>query len=210
VYVPESLNRAANSIEDGVLIQTLTSEHQKTQQQRYATKAAQASLATALTKYQGSLIQNLDRGWKFTTDPDKRGVEQGFFKPEFNDKTWAPISAIGPWQSQGFEKYHGTAWYRKTFTLSAADIDPTWLGGKKILLFVGAVDGDAVFYLNGQKIGERRQADYVDSWMVPFVLDATSATIVGNNTLVVQVTKDFKAAGLYKGVSLIAGVSEKQ
>jgi hypothetical protein len=206
VYVPESLNRVAVNTATGTLIQPQTSEHQKTQAQRYARKAAEGSLEIALKKYQGSLVQKLDTGWKFTTDLEKTGEQQGFFKTDFADKSWKPMTAIGPWQSQGFDKYHGTGWYRKTFTVANSDVDPTFLDGRKLLLFVGAVDGDAVFYLNGQKIAERPQYD--NSWQDPFALDVSSVLHEGKNTLAVQVTKDKFASGLYKGVSLIAGVQK--
>jgi hypothetical protein len=209
VYIPESLNRVAVSTDTGVLIQTQTTEDQKSQARSAARKAAVAALKIGLANYQGKLVQNFDRDWKFITDPDKTGVRQGFFQADFNDRSWTPISTTGSWQSQGFEKYHGTAWYRRTFTLSAADIDPTWLGNNKLLLFVGAVDGDAIFYLNGEKIAERKQSDFVNSWEMPFVLDVSSSLIVGKNTIAVQVTKDKFASGLYKGVSLIAGVEKK-
>lgn len=205
VYIPETLNRAASRTDSGTLIQSQRTDRDKSRTQRYARKGAEGALEDAIKRYQGTLIQNLNSGWKFTTDPEKKGIQQGYFTSEFEDKSWAPITTIGPWQSHGFEKYHGTAWYRKTITVPASDIDPTWLDGKKVLLFVGAVDGDAVFYLNGRKIAERKQSDYLDSWQIPFALDVSSSLIVGKNTLAVQVTKEKFASGLYKGVSLIAG-----
>jgi hypothetical protein len=206
VYVPEGLNRVAANTETGTVIQAQSSDRQKSQELRYAGIAARAALATALEKYQASPVQNLDSGWKFSPDPEQKGVKDEFFKTDSNDTAWKTVLAIGSWHAHGFPDYYGTAWYRKNFTISMADFDTAQLQNKKLLLFVGAVDGDAVFYLNGQKIAERNQRDYADSWQVPFALDVTSKLQVGRNILAVQVTKDRRAAGLYKGVSLIAGV----
>lgn len=210
VYAPEGLNRASTVTDTGALIQTKTTKLEKSQVLRYAGKSARAALATALEKYHGALIQSLDSEWKFMPDPEKKGVAEGFFKPDFNDKSWKPILPIGTWQDHGFDGYHGTAWYRKMIVISAEDYDAAQLQNKQLLLFVGAVDGDAVFYLNGQKIAERKQGDSFDSWQVPFALDVTPFLTVGINHLAVQVTKDSKAAGLYKGVSLIVGVLDKK
>jgi len=210
VYVPQGLGLTATSTDIGMLVQTEVNELQKSQVLRYAGKSARAALAIGLEKYKGALVQGLDSEWKFSTDPEKKGVEEGFFKADFADKSWKPILPIGRWQDHGFDNYHGTAWYRKMIVISAADYDTAQLQNKQLLLFVGAVDGDAVFYLNGQKIGERNQEDDFDSWQTPFAFDVTPVLTVGVNTLAVQVTKDSKAGGLYKGVRLIVGVLDEK
>ena len=210
VYAPEGMNRTLTVTDTGALIQTETTKLAKSQVLRYAGKSARAALATALEKYHGALIQSLDSEWKFMTDPEKKGVAEGFFKPDFNDKSWKQILPVGTWQDHGFDGYHGTAWYRKMIIISAADYDAAQLQSKQLLLFVGAVDGDAVFYLNGQKIAERKQGVNFDSWQVPFAIDVTPFLTVGVNHFAVQVTKNSKAAGLYKGVSLIVGVLDKK
>lgn len=210
VYVPGNLNWVVTESDAGLVIQEPDAQQKKSDERNETRQAAVATLETALKKHNGTLVRNLNEGWKFSIDPEKTGLQQGFEKPEFDDSSWKPMSTIGPWQANGFENYHGTAWYRKKIKLSQNDVDPVWLSGKKLMIFVGAVDGDAVFYLNGEKIGERRQADYFDSWQVPFALDVANAVIAGDNILSVQVTKDKFAAGLYKGVSLIAAVPEKK
>jgi hypothetical protein len=144
------------------------------------------------------VVQKLDDAWRFNTDPDKSGLKRGFAQPDFNDAGWKNLTATDWWQNQGFADYHGAAWYRKAFTLSDKQ------AGHKYLLFFGAVDGDAVVYLNGQKIGEHRLGDDGDGWDEPFVFYVTSALQAGRNTIAVQVTKNAHMSGIYKGVSLLS------
>jgi hypothetical protein len=142
------------------------------------------------------LLLNLDDGWKFSTDPQNEGLRQGVVQPNFNDKNWATVNASSTWQDQGFN-YHGKAWYRKTFTL------PQKEPGKKYVLFFGAVDGDAVIYLNGKEMGKHLLEANGGGWDKDFMIDITSALQTGKNTAVVQVTKNIAVAGIDKGVVLM-------
>ena len=60
-----------------------------------------------------------------------------------------------------------------------------------------------------KKIGEHKMSNYINGWEVPVVFDVTESLIMGRNVLAVKVTKDYKAAGLYRGVTLMAGVLPK-
>ncbi len=53
-------------------------------------------------------------------------------------------------------------------------------------------------------------SDHVTGWEVPVVLDVTNSLVMGQNVLAVKVTKDRRAAGLYRGVMLLAGTLPKQ
>src|SRR5690606_8365423 len=105
-------------------------------------------------------------------------------------------------QNQGVD-YHGTVWYRKTFTTPPIDVDdPLGVDKRQFLLYFGAVDGDAVVYINGKKIGEHLPSKLGEGWDQPFVLDVTHALKSGQNTIAVQVTKEKYKSGIYKGVTL--------
>jgi len=209
VYVPEKLERNIENTPEGVSIRFQTTAQVKSKAIREAWRAAKTALEIGLERYQGTLVLPLHQGWKFTTDPDRKGLQEGFEKTHFDDSAWSPIDAIGSWQVHGFDRYHGTAWYRKTFTASKETLnEPELMDKGQFLLFVGAVDGDAAFYLNGQKIEERKMSDDPNSWQTPFVIDISNTLIPGENVLAVEVTKDRQAAGLYKGVSIIAGKEE--
>jgi len=65
-------------------------------------------------------------------------------------------------------------WYRRTFE---ADLD----GGEALLLHFGAVDWEAVVWVNGEKVSEHRGG------YDPFTIDITDAVSDGENELVVAV-----------------------
>jgi hypothetical protein len=144
------------------------------------------------------VAQNLDSGWRFHPDPQNDGVKRGVTSRDFDDHSWKTVSATMWWQKQGFADYHGPAWYRIHFTA------PALQAGQTAWLYFGAVDGDTIIYLNGQKIGEHPLGKDYAGWDKPFSRDATSAIRPGDNVLVVQVTsKPRGSSGIIKGVSLL-------
>ncbi len=161
--------------------------------------------STFLRKYPNAkTVERLHDNWRFQTDTDKSGLAQGFASPQFNDQTWKIVTATDIWQNQGFPGYHGTAWYRRSFMApqTGAD-DPQGVNKQRILLAFGAVDGDAVIYLNGQKIGQHLLGTSGAGWDEAFAIDVTKALKPGQNTVAVQVTKEVFSSGIYKGVSLL-------
>jgi len=139
----------------------------------------------------------LNTGWRFITDPENKGLEQGFAKANFDDASWKTITATDWWQNQGFGNYYGTAWYRKTF------VAPQVPGDQLLILFFGAVDGDAEVYFNGQKVGQHLLGAEGKDWNESFGMDVTAALKPGQNTVAVKVTKSNNIGGIYKGVSLL-------
>ena len=103
---------------------------------------------------------------------------------------------------QGFPSYHGAAWYRIKF--DAKPINK----GEVARFFFGAIDGNAVVYLNEKKIGEHLLGEDFSGWDKAFTAVATRALQPGENTLVVQVTSknDTTASGIFKPVALIVGI----
>lgn len=201
VYAPPELPVEIHEEGPDVIIQSELAKPAKALQ----AKAARAALKEALRTYEASLVKPLDRDWKFMTDFKKAGQKAGYDRSDFQDESWQEFAAIGYWQDQGFTDYHGTAWYRKSFPLPAEALDPLALNGKRLLLFFGAVDGDAVIYLNNQKIFQHNGPDLPNGNESSFVVDGTDALQVGKNTLAVQVTKNGFSGGIYKGVYLLQG-----
>jgi hypothetical protein len=190
-YAPKSLSLATVATDTGVSLQMKT------------------SLADAMRTYPNARsVLTLDNDWRFAIDPNGTGSQQNYVSPDFNDASWKTINATAYLQDQGFPDYHGTAWYRKTFDApSQTSDDPQGVNSQKVLLFFGAVDGDATVYVNGKKIGEHLPSQLGKGWDQPFILDATSAMRSGQNTITVKVTKDKYKSGIYKGVNLM--VAEK-
>jgi hypothetical protein len=181
VHVPEGMNLSCSADSSGVVLKT------------------QTDLEAALKDYPDArAMQELNEGWRFKTDPDHTGEKRGFGGAELDVRSWKPISVEDYWQNQGFGDYHGTAWYRKTFTAPAVKAD------QRLLLFFGSVDGDAVVYLNGKKVGEHLPSKLGNGWDKPFALNVTGAMKPGRNVIAVEVSKDLYVAGIYKGVRLMA------
>jgi hypothetical protein len=189
VFVPKGLDIYTDDMPAGARLRTMA--------------PADAARAEVLKEYPHmQLRMGLDSKWKFITDPQKEGAVKKYFAPEFDDKDWKTINATATWQDQGYPSYHGTAWYRKSFGLSR-------LNKGKVLLFFGAVDGDAVVYANGQKVGEHTLAPDGKGWDESFVIDVTNVVKKGATNITVQVTKNSNASGIYKGVTLLGITNEE-
>lgn len=141
------------------------------------------------------LVQRHDKGWRFCTDVSDKGRTENWSKPGYDDSTWARIDATGWWQSQGFPDYQGVTWYRRKFEA------PVVPNSKKMVLYFGAVDGDAEVYLNGRKVGEHLLGPEGKGYDSPFFFDLTKQIQhAGINTIAVRVKKDFAVGGINKGV----------
>lgn len=81
----------------------------------------------------------------------RRGDHMQWSRPEFNDKRWRKINVPGYWEDNGHPGYDGSAWYRVHFEIPE-DMKEKWKG-KKIILYIGAVDDSDVSYFNGRRIG---------------------------------------------------------
>jgi hypothetical protein len=158
VFVPKELNLSSQNTSTGVTLSTQSPED--------------VARAAALQQHAGSkVLLKLDDNWRFQTDPQKNGLQQGVMNPEYDDQSWKTVTTTQVWQDQGFPNYHGTAWYRRSFDL------PMTAG--KIFLFFGAVDGDAVVYMNGQKVREHLLSQSGNGWDQPFGLDVTAQMKAG-------------------------------
>lgn len=78
-------------------------------------------------------------------DSQGYGLELGWNKPEFDDKSWDIISIPGTWESQGYS-YDGPAWYRQTVFI------PKDWEGKPLHLQLGQPDDRGELYWNGKEI----------------------------------------------------------
>jgi hypothetical protein len=50
---------------------------------------------------------SINSGWKFKT-----GDSTLYAASNYNDNDWAPIKIGQSWETQGYDKYDGFAWYR--------------------------------------------------------------------------------------------------
>jgi hypothetical protein len=135
--------------------------------------------------------------WDFKTDPSNAGIKEEWFQKPV-DSSWKKIRTDKAWTEQGYETYHGIAWYSVEFTLPSDYIKAT-----PLLVYFGAVDGYADVFLDGRKIGEQK-TDVGLMWDKPFTLPLPSDIDPAiTHHLMVQVRKDSAAAGIWKPVKIM-------
>jgi hypothetical protein len=65
-------------------------------------------------------------------------------KENLDDSTWEDIMVPSPWESQGFGKYDGFAWYRKKFKL------PANFKTEDLVIMLGRIDDMDEVFINGK------------------------------------------------------------
>lgn len=176
-----------------------------------------------LINVDGRNTTSLDGLWKTIVDPYENGYYDYRRKPiansfgkdkdivdktelqEYNFATDKSLSVPGDWNTQRPELYYyeGTVWYRKRF-----EYTPT--GGKRQFLHFGAVNYEALVFLNGKEIGK-----HVGGF-TPFNFEVTGLIKAGENSVVVKVdnkrllegvptiiTDWWNYGGITRGVNLI-------
>jgi len=166
----------------------------------YLDRAALAKTIMGDAYANARLLNSFDDGWRFSPDPKNDGLQRGITTANFDDSSWKNISVLDWWQMQGFPDYHGAAWYRIKFPSEPLK------SGERALLYFGAVDGNAVVYLNCEKITEHTLGQNYQGWDQPFSVDITNK-ILPENILAIEVTSKSNntSSGIFKGVALAAG-----
>jgi len=103
---------------------------------------------------------SLEGTWKFSLDPEDKGMKEGWHLITFDDSKWADFPLPAMWEDLGYTQvypnspspdwkpYNGYAFLRKKITI------PQDWKGKDLLLFIGAVDDFDWVYFNGKLIGK--------------------------------------------------------
>ncbi len=133
---------------------------------------------------------NLGGEWMLVTDPDDRGVREGWFE-NFPGGEALSVTVPGVWDLR-IPDYDGVGWYHHRFVLESS-----WLDGHLELQF-DAVNYYAEVWLNGRLLGAH------EGGYTPFALDADGAARAGANDLVVRVIdpKGPEGFGEFKPVEL--------
>ena len=74
-----------------------------------------------------------------------------FAENGFDDSAWKSVSVPAAWSTYGYTEKNGTAWYRRRFTVTAADLAAAKAG--ELRLALGTVSEADVTYVNGVKVG---------------------------------------------------------
>jgi hypothetical protein len=130
--------------------------------------------------------------WSFKLDNKNDGLQKSWQNSGEADG-WDIIYSGNTWENQGYD-YDGVAWYKAKVFI------PDELKGKKIMLFVGALDESGVFYINGKKAYVREFVKSTD-WRTPFEFDATEFIDYGKeNDVTIRVLDKAGAGGIWKDI----------
>jgi Domain of unknown function (DUF4838)/Glycosyl hydrolases family 2, sugar binding domain len=156
-------------------------------------------IANSLQEQQASkdgkkVVINLNR-CSFKTDLNNTGIKDEWFAINHSAAGWERIGLTAAWEKQGYD-YNGVAWYREKFSL------PVKYKNKKIMLYVGALDEEGVFYINGKKAYVRQHLT-PGSWKERFEFDVSKYLKYGSdNIIAIRVTDTAGAGGIWKGMFL--------
>lgn len=118
--------------------------------------------------------------WDFKTDPDDRGVQEGWFNGLSGSR---PIAVPGSWNEQYEDifNYLGIGWY-----VTRTSVPQAWKG-QRIYLRVGSANYYGVVYVNGVKIGEH------EGGHLPFAFEITdSIQWDTDNVIAISVENELK------------------
>jgi beta-glucuronidase len=166
---------------------------------------------------------SLDGKWRSIVDPYENGYydyrlqpsKDGYFKNakpknpgeliEYDFDTSPTIDVPGDWNSQRPDLffYEGTVWYKRSFDYA---VQP----GRRLFLYFGAANYEALVYLNGEKLGSHTGG------FTPFAFEVTGKVKPKDNFVVVKVdnkrrrdavptvnTDWWNYGGLTRGVSIL-------
>jgi len=170
---------------------------------------AQPSAPTAAAAPKPRVIQQFTSGWRFL-QADAPGAE----KPDFDDSSWKAVTLPHDWSiagpftedaaSRGAGAFAptGIGWYRKTFTVAAAEATPA--AARRTFIVFDGVMANSDVYLNGELLGHRPYG------YISFVYELTPHLRTGKNTVAVRVddsqqpaSRWYPGAGINRQVRLI-------
>src|SRR3954454_10291295 len=160
-------------------------------------------------------VQSFDTGWKFalvnpTDITDPSGAYANAASPSYDDSGWRSVDLPHDWsieldpttagtQSGTGYLQGGLGWYRKTFTLPAAD------AGKRVSVVFDGVYMDSYVYLNGTLVGNHPYGYTSASYDLTPLVHTDGAP----NVLAVKVqnkqpsSRWYSGSGIYRHVHLV-------
>lgn len=137
-------------------------------------------------------LVNLRGNWKFSVGDDMAWAEK-----DYDDSNWETVFVPKSWESNGFEKYNGFAWYRRSFKIDGA------LNQKFLYLNMGYIDDVDEVYINGKLVGATGNFPPLvkTAYQIPRVYMIPTGLLRGNkkNTIAVRVYDEFNDGGILKG-----------
>ena len=128
----------------------------------------------------GAAAQEI-KPWQVKTDVAKVGLE-GNWQEDVADEGWRPVVLNRHLLDEQGRRVNEIAWYRASFDVKAER------PGKATLTF-GALDGDPIVWLNGEKVLTEHPVRGRANWRSAFAVDVTGKVCTGANRIVVRVDK---------------------
>ena len=145
--------------------------------------------------YRLEQIARLAGKWKFTTDPERKGLAARYYAPDFDDSKWGELAVDTWWETLGFKGYDGLGWYRTSFTVPAS------AGGQPVYLRFDGVDEMCGIWVDGRFVIAHW------GWDHPFLARIDPFVERGRSgKLTVLVEDNAGGGGIYKVPALLAGV----
>lgn len=122
----------------------------------------------------------------------------GWYDTKLAPTNWVKIETTRCWEGQGFQDknlhgYDGVAWYRTNFSI------PKKFKGKKIILFVGGLNNQGWFWVNGQIAGHQPYHAFWERYRFQHQIDVSDFVKVGDdNELVIRVKNDSNFGGIIR------------
>jgi len=146
----------------------------------------------------GELAAALPVAWEFAVDPRDSGLIAQWYRPgNHGGPAWRPIDTTRTmepqgWQDADLQGYDGYCWYRITFTV------PERFAGRPLRLFIGALNDQGWFWVNGHYAGTQPFHQYWMRWKYHHEVDITPFVHAGENTLVVRVYNEQSFGGIFR------------
>jgi beta-glucuronidase len=149
---------------------------------------------TLIANVSGRTTVSLDGAWRAIVDPFDNG-RSGFFRDEkprgkgdrveYSFDASPVLNVPGDWNTQREQLmfYEGPVWYRREFNFHKR-------ANERVFIYFGAVNYQAIVYLNGEKLGEH------EGGFTAFNFEATSALRDGDNFMIVEVNNVRRADGV--------------
>lgn len=94
-----------------------------------------------------SIITPAIRNFRYQVDKQAQGEDEQWYRADRNDSEWPETDVcVETWSSLGLHNYMGRVWYRTNIDV------PRVADGKRVHLWIGATDGSAKLFVNGQHV----------------------------------------------------------